>query len=49
VANDIIGETQTSFIKGKYILEGVLVLHELRTNKQGGIILKLDFEKDVTK
>lgn len=38
-----------TFIKRRYILEGVLVLHEvvheLQTKKQEGIILKLDFVK----
>jgi hypothetical protein len=29
VAQEIINETQTTFIKGRYILEGVLVLHEV--------------------
>jgi hypothetical protein len=49
VANDVISETQTTFIKGRYIMEGVLslheVVHELRAKKLGGVILKLDFEK----
>jgi hypothetical protein len=53
VANDVISETQTSFIKGRYIMEGVLslheVVHELRANKLGGVILKLDFEKAYNK
>jgi hypothetical protein len=29
VVQEIINETQTTFIKGRYILEGVLVLHEV--------------------
>jgi hypothetical protein len=49
VADDIISESQTTFIKGRNILEGVLILHEviheLGSKKQNGIILKLDFEK----
>jgi hypothetical protein len=49
VAEDTIRITQTAFIKDRFILEGVLVLHEvvneLRVRKQKGIIMKLDFEK----
>jgi hypothetical protein len=41
VIDDIISENQTSFIKGRNILEGVLILHEvihkLNTKKQSGI------------
>jgi hypothetical protein len=39
----------TAFIPGRYILDGVLIiheiLHELRVRKKKGIVLKLDFEK----
>jgi hypothetical protein len=49
VAKEIIGKNQTGFIKGKNILEGVVmlheVLHELRKNKGHGLILKIDFKK----
>jgi hypothetical protein len=49
VVDDIISENQTTFIKGRNILEGVLILHEviheLNTKKQSRIILKLDFKK----
>jgi hypothetical protein len=49
VADDIISENQTTFITGRNILEGVLILHEviheLSSKSQNGIILKLDFEK----
>ena len=45
----LISETQTTFIPGRYILEGVVilheVLHELWVKKQRGVILKLDFKK----
>jgi hypothetical protein len=41
--------SQSAFLPGRYILEGVLVLHEtlheLKRKKQNGLILKLDFEK----
>jgi hypothetical protein len=49
VAKNIISENQTTFIGGRYIMEGVLILHEvvheLQLKKLGGIILKLDFKK----
>jgi hypothetical protein len=49
VACDIISETQTTFIKGRNILEGVLVLHEviheLQVKHLSGILLKIDFER----
>jgi hypothetical protein len=49
VSQRVIGSNQTSFIKGRNILEGVVVLHEvlhgLRISKQKGLILKIDFEK----
>lgn len=48
VADKIIGSNQIGFIKGRNILEGVVVLHEviheLRRTKQG-VIVKIDFEK----
>jgi hypothetical protein len=49
LAQKVIGENQTGFVKGRNILEGVLVLHEviheLKQSKRKGIILKIDFEK----
>jgi hypothetical protein len=49
VADKLIGPSQTAFILGRYIMEGVVVLHEtiheLQWKKQDGVILKLDFEK----
>jgi hypothetical protein len=48
-AERLISNIQTAFIPGRYILEGVIVLHEifheLRVEKLKGIVLKLDFEK----
>jgi hypothetical protein len=45
----IIRPSQTAFLPGRYILEGVVILHEtlheLQRKKQKGLILKLDFEK----
>ena len=49
VAQSIIDSNQTGFIRGRNILEGVVVLHEvlheLIISKQRGVILKIDFEK----
>ncbi|WVZ60059.1 hypothetical protein U9M48_010126 [Paspalum notatum var. saurae] len=49
IADKVVSLTQTTFLKGRNILEGVVILHEtlheLHRKKQNGIILKLDFEK----
>lgn len=49
VITKIIDRGQTTFIKGRYILDGVVILHEtlheLWRRKQKGIIFKIDFEK----
>jgi hypothetical protein len=49
VADCIISESQTTFIEGRNILEGVLVLHEVihefQSKHLSGILLKIDFEK----
>ena len=49
VADKLIGPSQTTFVLGRYIMEGVVILHEtiheLHRKKQNGVILKLDFEK----
>lgn len=49
VAGKLINENQSAFLPGRYILEGVVilheVLHELRVTKKEGVILKLDFKK----
>lgn len=48
-ADKIISPVQTTFIPGRFILEGIVMLHEvlhhLRVHRRQGIILKLDFEK----
>jgi hypothetical protein len=53
VSDKLIGPSQTAFIPGRYIMEGVVVLHEtiheLHKKKQHGVILKLDFEKAYNK
>jgi hypothetical protein len=49
IVDHIISPTQTTFMRGRNILEGVVILHktihELHRKKQNGIILKIDFEK----
>jgi hypothetical protein len=53
LAEKIILSNQTAFIKGRNIMTGVMVLHEVmhETKRKGqtGIILKLDFEKSYDK
>lgn len=49
VAKEVIGASQTGFVKGRNILEGVVILHEviheLRSKGKKGLILKIDLEK----
>jgi hypothetical protein len=45
----VVCHTQTAFMPGRYILDGVVTLHEtiheLHHNKLNVVILKIDFEK----
>jgi hypothetical protein len=45
----LISSNQTSFIRGRYILESVVttheVIHDVHHNKEEVIVLKLDYEK----
>jgi hypothetical protein len=49
IAQKIISPSQTTFLPGQNIMEGVIVLHEtiqeMHRKKQDGLILKIDFEK----
>ncbi|CAN6182020.1 unnamed protein product [Urochloa humidicola] len=49
LADKLISRTQTAFIPGRDIMEGVVVLHEtiheMHRRNRDGVILKLDFEK----
>ena len=49
IAHLVVQPTQTAFMPGRHILEGVVVLHEMiheiRTKKLDGVIFKVDFEK----
>jgi hypothetical protein len=45
----VISDLQYGFIKGRYIMYGVLsfhdIIHEVKRKKQNGVIFKVDFEK----
>jgi hypothetical protein len=49
IAEKIVRPTQTTFMPGRHILEGVVILHEtiheLHRKKMDGVLLKLDFQK----
>jgi predicted rRNA methylase YqxC with S4 and FtsJ domains len=49
VADQVIILTQSAFMAGRNILEGVVILHEtihgLHRNNLNGVIFKIDFEK----
>ena len=49
IAHKVIRPTQTAFMPGRHILEGVVVLHEtiheLHRKKMDGVLFKIDFEK----
>ncbi len=49
VAQKVISPTQTTFIPGRNIMEGVVILHEtlheLHRKDKSGVIFKIDFEK----
>ena len=53
VADHVVRPSQTAFMKGRNILDGVVILHEtihkLHTKKLNGMILKIDFEKAYVK
>jgi hypothetical protein len=49
VADHVVRPSQTAFMQGRNILDGVVILHEtvheLHRKKLNGVILKIDFEK----
>jgi hypothetical protein len=49
IAKNIIPPTQTAFMPGRHILEGVVILHEaiheLHRKKMDGVLFKIDFKK----
>jgi hypothetical protein len=53
IAQKVISPSQTTFLLGQNIMEGVIVLHEMihemHKKKQNGLILKIHFEKAYNK
>ena len=53
VVQQVIRPTQTTFMPGRNIMEGVVVfheiVHELHRKKISGVVLKIDFEKTYDK
>lgn len=53
VMSYIISKNQTAFLKNRYIMEGVVILHEilnsLHVKKQSGILFKVDLKKHMTR
>jgi hypothetical protein len=50
VANEVISKIQLAFIKGRFILDSVVVLHETmhyihKKKKSSGVLFEVDFEK----
>jgi hypothetical protein len=49
VMGRIINKCQSGFLKDRNIVDGILALHEIlhdtRSKKKDGLVLKLDFEK----
>jgi Reverse transcriptase (RNA-dependent DNA polymerase) len=49
VLNDIIRDSQSTFLKGRYILDCVVTAHELlhqvHKDKEEGLLFKVDFQK----
>jgi hypothetical protein len=49
VVEELIDKTQTAFMKNRFIMEGVVVLHEIlhevKKKKMSGVLFKVDFEK----
>jgi len=49
VAKTVVSPTQTAFMPGRNVMEGIVILHEtiheLHTKKRNGVIFKIDFEK----
>ncbi|GJW16706.1 transposon TX1 [Tanacetum coccineum] len=49
VVGTVVGDVHNAFIKGRYILDGILIANEtvdyLKKSKEKGLIFKVDFEK----
>jgi len=53
IAQTVVSPTQTAFMPGRNIMEGVVILHEtiheLHTKKKNGVILKLTSKRHMIK
>lgn len=53
VVSPVVPHVQTAFIKGRYIMEGVVILHEalskIHHEKHEALLFKVDFEKHIIK
>jgi hypothetical protein len=53
IATKVISPTHTTFLPGRNIIEGVIILHEIihemHRKKKDGLIFKIDFEKAYVK
>jgi hypothetical protein len=53
IAGNIVSDSQTAFIKGRNILEGVVtlheVLHELKRTKEEGVLFKSTLKRPMTR
>ena len=49
IGDRLISPNQTAFIRGRFILESVVmaheVMHEIHTTQESALVLKLDYEK----
>jgi hypothetical protein len=49
IMNRLISQCQSSFIRGRFILESVVtaheVIHEIHVKKEQGLVFKIDYEK----
>lgn len=49
VVSPVISQSHTGFVKGRYIMEGMVVLHEALNSihhwKQNALLFKVDFER----
>jgi hypothetical protein len=49
ICERIVAQEQSAFIRGRYILESVVIAHEvvhsLHRSKEPGVVIKLDYEK----
>ena len=52
LANKLISGVQTAFTKGRYILDGAVMLHEIvhdiKVKKKQGVLFKIDFKNVMT-